>query len=168
MLDLKDWAYLMNLAFPMLVPRGVLAPDPLNGNKMALMYTLPVNVTAGDLTILEPQGSIDDLLRFENGNQLFFYSGNTDGSDSLADVGIPATFQTNIVQIPENLGVEGNNAATWTPLMGNPGFGGISRYVFVSDSTPVPEPRIGLIALGALLLVCRHFWRARGGSHVET
>src|ERR1700730_15055677 len=119
MLDL-NWAYLMNLAFPMLVPRGVLAADPLNGNKMALMYTLPFNVTAGDLTILEPQASIDDLLRFENGNQLFFYSGNTDGSDSLADVGIPTNLQTNTFQITEG-GSEGNNGALWSPSMGQPG-----------------------------------------------
>jgi hypothetical protein len=140
---------------------GVLTADPFNGGQMTLMYTLPFNVVAGDLTILEPQASTGDLLRFENGNQLFVYSDNVEGSDSPADVGIPANLQTNTFQIVES-GPEGNNGAIWNPSMGNPGDAGFAvQYNFTSDSTRVPEPSIGLVVLGGLLLVCRLYWRVR-------
>jgi hypothetical protein len=142
------------------VGQGMLAPDPLNGNQMALRYTLPFTAVSGDLLILEPMASTGDLLRFE-GNQLFFYSDNVEGSDSPADVGIPTTLQQNTFQIVES-GPEGNNGATYSPQAGGIGYTGSGvQYTFISDSTPVPEPSIGLVALGGLLLVCRLYWRVK-------
>jgi hypothetical protein len=137
----------------------------------ALTYSLlnPPGLTAGDLLLSESAGgAISDVIRFnptENCNGsigcLVFYSDNLDGIDSLADIGLPTARYTNTVSFAE-IGPEGNNGLTYTPLAGQPGFvagsDGPVTYVLQSDSS-VPEPSSILLlgtGLGALIVVCRN------------
>jgi hypothetical protein len=142
-------------------------PDPGPGGlPAALTYGLlnPPGLVAGDLILLEqPVGTISDIIRFnpnQNGGSLVFYSDNSDGVDSLADTGFPNALYTNNFTLFE-VGPEGANGITYTPVAGQPGFvagaGGPVTYVITSDS-PVPEPcSLTLLALGATcgLVSCR-------------
>jgi hypothetical protein len=119
----------------------------------------PPGLTAGDLILLEPGavGTLSDIIRFnpnQNGGSLVFYSDNTDGKDSLADIGFPSALYTNNFTAFE-VGPEGNNGFSYTPTAGMPGFvagaGGPVTYVIRSDFTAVPEP--GTLALSGLTLV---------------
>jgi len=168
---------------------GFLAPDPGPGGlTSALTYDLlfaapPVDdvfsiaafVTPGDVVLLE-QGVVSDVIRFNSffdggidilafdGSPftLVFYSDSLDGSDALADTGLPTAFYTNVVRI-EEIGPEGNNGVFYTPTEGQPGyieFGGIDgpagvtgfTYHFVSDSVPEPSST-ALLLLGLAVLV---------------
>jgi len=135
----------------------------------ALTYGLlnPPGLTAGDVLLSEsPGGSISDIIRFnptENCSNsigcLVFYSDNLDGIDSRADIGLPTGRYTNTVSLME-IGPEGDNGLTYTPVAGQPGFvagaDGPVTYVLASDS-PVPEPStIVLFGTGmAALLIIR-------------
>jgi len=135
----------------------------------ALTYSLlsPPGLTEGDLLLSEsPGGSISDIIRFnptENCSNtigcLVFYSDNFDGIDSRADIGLPTGRYTNTVSLME-IGPEGDNGLTYTPVAGQPGFvagaDGPVTYVLASDS-PVPEPStIVLFGTGmAALLIIR-------------
>jgi PEP-CTERM motif len=87
-----------------------------------------------------------------------FYSDNAEGSDALADTGFPTASYANALTLTE-VGPEGNNGITYTPLAGQPGFvagaAGPVTYVIVSDAA-VPEPAtltlLGLGAAGFLLI----------------
>ncbi len=153
------------------VPCG-LGQDPLPGGRITVIYDLfapPLEqvgflITPGDLVLTEPgTGAISDIIRFlpppaglDGGGIsafLVFYSDNLDGVDALADVGIPPLSPFTNVFMPE-IGPEGNNGITYTPLPGQPGFlsvPGFATYIIHSD---VPEPAtlallgIGLAGLG--------------------
>jgi hypothetical protein len=143
-------------------------PGP-GGLAGALTYDLlnPPGQTAGDLVLLENGGLVSDIIRFNPSETcsgttgcLVFYSDNFDGVDSLADIGFPTASYTNILTVNE-VGPEGNNGFTYTPMAGQPGFvagaGGPVTYVIQSDSS-VPEPSSILllgIGLGAVIFVCR-------------
>lgn len=121
--------------------------------------------TPGDLILNEPGGGQSDLLRFF-GSNLYFYSDNADGADSLADVGFPTMTQTNMLTETE-VGPEGGpNGFTYTPTAGQPGFNAIfpTTYVIISDAAPavgVPEPSsLALLGLGGLSLF-GYGWRRR-------
>src|SRR4029079_9543074 len=85
----------------------------------------PPSMVAGDLILLEPLGGIlSDVIRFnpqQHGGSLVFYSDNTDGADALADTGFPTAFYTNNITFTE-VGPEGANGFTYTPIAGQPGF----------------------------------------------
>jgi hypothetical protein len=119
----------------------------------------------------EASGAISDILRF-NPNEvcsgstgcLVFYSDNADGVDALADTGFPRTTY-NLEQLVSEVGPEGSNGATYTPVAGQPGFvAGASApvtYVLRSDVTAVPAPA-SLVLLGiglAGLAVARNRYR---------
>jgi hypothetical protein len=136
---------------PLTPDPGILATDP-NTGELALLYQLPVLVNSGDVTVTEPGGGVSDLLRFtdrngvETGNhdatQMFYYSDNLDGADSLADVGIPTILVANgtIAEV----GPEGNNGFDWQPD-GAPYPTG-NEYFGTSDT---PEPgTMSLVGLG--------------------
>jgi hypothetical protein len=133
---------------------GFLAPDPNNGNSLALLYRLPMLVNSGDVLVTEPAGNVSELLRFTNPNggetgaqdatQMFYYSDNVDGVDSLADFGgIPAILLANgtIAEV----GPEGNNGFDWQP--DHAAYPNGNEYFGTSDGlATVPEP-------GSLLLL---------------
>jgi len=161
----------VTLPFALLTDPG---PGGLTG---ALTYGLlnPPGLTAGDLLLDEAPGVISDVIRFNptetcfvgNLGCLVFYSDKSDGSDSLADIGLPTVFYTNALTVNE-VGPEGNNGFTYTPTAGQPGFvagaDGPVTYVIQSD---VPEPSSILLlgtALGAVIFICRKRVRYRLGG----
>ncbi len=144
-----------------------LLPDPGPGGlPAALTYGMlsPPGLVAGDLILLEPPSSqMSDLIRFnpnQNGGSLVLYSDNTDGAEALADTGFPLALYPNNVTFTE-VGVEGANGFTYTPIAGQPGFvagaAGPVTYVIISDS-PVPEPSTLLLAAFSALPA---LWRRR-------
>ena len=144
-----------------------LLPDPGPGGlPAAATYGLlnPPGLVAGDLIFFEvPVNTISDLIRFnpnQNGGSLVFYSDNLNGVDALADTGLPTALYANNITFTE-VGPEGANGLTYTPVAGQPGFvagaAGPVTYVITSDSR-VPEPcSLTLLALGAAcgLASCR-------------
>jgi len=122
-------------------------------------------VVTGDLMILEqPGGALSDLIRFQPGNPftfqpgtIFFYSDNSDGIDSLADVGFPTAFNANTLSVVES-GVEGDfQMYHYVPSPGQPGYVDdpanpghtYVAYNFISD---VPEPSFGIYVTLTLAL----------------
>ncbi|MFO1512535.1 MAG: PEP-CTERM sorting domain-containing protein [Verrucomicrobiota bacterium] len=160
-----------------LFPAGGLANDIGPGGKPnALTYYLgnavpPFGQTIGslvpgDLFILEtPGGPLSDLIRFRTGNptlfapaSFVFYSDNSDGVDSLADIGFPTAFNPNTATLLEP-GVEGGfQMIHYVPLPNQPGYvddpanpgHSYVAYNFISD---VPEPTTMALVATCLLLV---------------
>ena len=100
---------------------------------------------SGDVEILDSSSAVAEVIRFNATEScpgsttgcLLFYSLDTSGG-TLADVGEPTSFFSNLVTISEG--------ATYTPTTGRPGFLHLSetptQYTFTitSSSTAVPEP----------------------------
>jgi len=151
-----------------------LQPDPGPGGlASALTYGLlnPPGLTAGDLVILEPGlGVISDILRF-NPNEtiagttgaVVAYSDNSDGPDSLADKGFPTALYANVFTVIE-VGPEGNNGFSYTPIVGQPGFvagaAGPVTYRFLSDTVPEPSTA-ALLLSGVALIGIGRYWPRR-------
>ena len=138
-----------------------LLPNSTGGPASALTLGILANIVPGDVVLLEADGS-SDVIRFtgtEGITRMLFFSDNADGSDALADTGLPSQLSTNVVRLSE-VGTEGNNGAFYTPTANQPGFlnGLITlSYHFVSDS-PVPEPStwaMMLLGFGAIGLAMR-------------
>jgi hypothetical protein len=103
-----------------------------------------------------------DYIRFNGNGTLDFYSDNVPTADSLGDTpSPPLAFYPNLVTISE-VGLEGNNSATYTPTAGQPGFDlSGPTYHFISDGVAaVPEPA-SIAILGACLLRVAFFSRRR-------
>jgi len=139
---------------------GTMATDPTSG-LTALTYTLPFPVTPGDVLMTEDVAPPSDLVRFNYNpdagiSTLVFYSDKDDPILSLADTGLPGTFNTNLVVISE-VGPEGNNGAIYTPGEGGPGAADFPvQYQIISD-VPLP-PSALLLGSGLLgLLGLRRF-----------
>ena len=145
-------------------------PGP-GGLPSALTYGLqnPPGLVAGDLILSEPgslNGLVSDIVRFnpsQNNGSLVFYSDTTDGVDSMADVGFPTLLNTNTLTLPE-VGPEGSNGLTYTPVAGQPGFvagaGGPVTYVIQSDTVPEPVS-FGLVIIGLSLMIGTYIRRLR-------
>jgi len=157
---------------PVPVPYTV-APDPSGGVAAnVLIYTLPFQVTPGDVALLEPgqpSSAPSDIVRFftpstANFSYIIFYSDIEAGEPNtdLADSGLPVS--PNAFPIPE-VGPEGNNGATWNPVPGQPGSAptGVNiQYNIISD---VPEPgSLALLAGGIGILLGMNRFRQRGLS----
>ena len=130
-------------------------PGGLTG---VLIYTLPFPGVQGDV-LLTDSGVVLDLLRFNGNGTVIFYSDNINGIDSIGDtLAPPGSRYPNNVTIAE-VGLEGNNGATYTPTANQPGYGTTDftvTYNFVSDGTIVPEPSsFWLMAAGLGVLSSR-------------
>ena len=150
---------------------GVDIPQIGSDQYATLYYDLPYSVVTGDVVLLEPQTTyqeISDVLRFVNvqgvtgapiTGRVYVYS-DIETSDippyDLADTGIPQLLTSPSVPVYVNeQGTEDgwNGYMGYTPQSGLPGHmaSAIVTYNFTSD---VPEPAtIGLLGLGALSLL---------------
>jgi hypothetical protein len=133
---------------------GFIGTDPGPGGLAGvLIYNLPIPGVQGDVLMQDGVGGpILDIIRFNGNSTLVFYS-DTPPRDALADTpSPPGALYANTVTIPE-VGPEGNNGATYTPIAGQPGYdptGLVTSYVFVSDAV-TPEPSsLALLGMGVL------------------
>jgi hypothetical protein len=118
-------------------------PDPTTG---APTWILPFSVVAGDVLGKENADLSSDLLRFPDvtgggisDRVMLFSDLDADSPGDMADVGIPAVLQPNLVSLPEVGGFIDYDVP-----------GGIVDYHVFSE---VPEPTsLVLLGLGALLL----------------
>jgi hypothetical protein len=140
--------------------------DPSNG-LLPLVYQIPPTVTGivvqGDVGLIEVAGTPpSDLLRWGNlatGAVLVVYSDKTDVDDTAAaDVGLPGTFQPNLIFLQET-GPEGgiNGLFGYAPTPNQPGYylnsaGDTPTYNFISDT---PEPASAAMLFGSVLLIAR-------------
>ena len=143
-------------------------PFDMNNGLKPLIYSYPARDPSlpgfatpadGDVLLTE-NGSLSDIVRFFNG-QIIFYSLN-DGDHSLADVGLPQSRMTNSVTIPEI-----GEMAFYQPDFGQPGFGagvqgqGNVDTTYIITSGAVPEPSTSAMAAAALLMGLGYWWRKR-------
>lgn len=145
---------------------AALQDDPGPGGLAdALTYSLlnPPGLTSGDVLLTEGVNEmISDVIRFNPAETcaadgsigcLVFYSDNSDGKDSLADIGFPGETYDNVVVLPE-LGPEGANGAVYTPIAGQPGFvadvaGPVTYHIFSDGTFATPEPAsLGMLLAG--------------------
>jgi hypothetical protein len=129
-------------------------PDPMNGNVKVPTFTLPERVIAGDLLVVDSNGSVGDLVRFPDlgdgtgtANVMLYYSDNADGKDSQSDVGIPLKKQPIIGTVLED-GPEGKNRFIFTA--GTLPFANIYRGV--SDGSIPEPPSVVLLLTSSLAL----------------
>lgn len=118
-----------------LSPRGPLPSTvaSIAGNPTTLAYQLPGPVVPGDVRVLGSGEGTSDLLRFADTidpatgtvqGWLLYYSDNSDGTDSLADTGIPDV-STSAPFVFE-FGPEGFNEFTYTPAGASDSYSGLS------------------------------------------
>ena len=141
---------------------GFLADDPGPGGLSGVLtYTLPFDPAPGDVHLSEGSGFLD-LIRFNPGGSLVFYSDNLDGFVSLADTPSPPTgAYPNIVSVPE-FDLDVGRGALYQPTRGQPGYDGqaLPTYLFISNgAVPAPAAAGGL----AMLLVLTAAAKRRSG-----
>jgi hypothetical protein len=123
-----------------------MGPDPGPGGlPMTLTYRPPLTIAPmfGDLLLLEPDGLLSDIVRFNQDGSIVFYSDleAADPNKELADVGFPTAYWDNRFVIDE-LGPEGNNGVVYSPLPGQPGSfpAGVVPVTYRIMSDVIPEP----------------------------
>jgi hypothetical protein len=146
---------------PQTLPFSII-PDPGPGGKSnVLAYNLgnTPNLVGGDVVLVDSDGLISDLLRFDPvtaGGTLFFYSAQDAGIDAIADIGLPTGRNTNVISLLEEPVLGGGFGAHYTPnFLQGPGYGGgADTYYFLSDPIGIPEPASLFLLLtgGAVLL----------------
>jgi hypothetical protein len=158
-----------NFTFGVTLPHAMAADPGPGGLPGALTYLgLPFLGFVGDVLLLEPSTQQpSDLIRFNGNGTIVFYSDNAEGGGpvgpalaeppDLADIGLPVVFYANLVPIAE-VGAEGMNGATYTPLPGQPGYDpSLPTYTFISD---IPEPgTVTLVGLSIAGLLAIRRWK---------
>jgi hypothetical protein len=134
---------------PPVLPFAI-ALEPFSG-LTTLVYRLPFTAAEGDVFAYEGTNTsvYSDLMRFENGTNLFIFSDLDDTNHAPADVGIPAARNgVPLLILQENIIQEGKAAEVdFTAAAGGPGYTGFDiQYKLLSEGL-VPEP-------GSLSLVC--------------
>jgi hypothetical protein len=159
------------------------ALEPMSGFT-TLMYTLPWPVTRGDLILTETNGTVTDLIRFDNilnttgtldGVAYFFSDGYGDETPiPMADspFGIPPPNAAIPTVTMLEQGPEGNNGVFYVTSGGSPGSalqGGNTltvAYTIISDSPVVPEPStfvlLGMSGFG----LAAYAWRKRRSAQM--
>lgn len=138
---------------------GQMEADPGPGGlPSALTFTLNLPLgpalsqpVVGDLRLLEPGGAVADIVRFNPGMSMVFYSTAKPGvPPRLADTGLPAALYANTAQVFEG--------QMYLPGPGDPGFalnlasGRPLAYLAV-NTAPVPEPAtLPMLLAGVALL----------------
>jgi hypothetical protein len=145
---------------------GVLASDlGPGGLSSALTFTAhpaEENFVVGDVLILDGNGKVSDVLRFNPDpgpgpgliSPILFYS--NDSAGLLADTGLPTAFYANNLSISENQ----SGFTIYTPIAGQPGFEpalGALPVTYQIFSTPDPDSTLSLfgVALCAIGLLRR-------------
>lgn len=144
---------------PLLFRTGPDPFDPTNG-LFPLIYSYPpdssergyADPTGGDLLIHDGTGMLTDVVRFV-GKDIVFYS--LLGGGEPADVGLPTTFMSNVVDLTAN-----GPGLFYSPNDGEPGYGagfagaGNVYSTFQITVSAVPEPALGmLMAVGGLTVL---------------
>jgi hypothetical protein len=134
-----------------------LSQDPGPGGLASVLtYTVPFPTHPlflnGDLLLTEADagGAVSDVVRFENGNNFFFYSDNIDGVDAMADTGLPTALFPFQFAAPE-VGPEGNNGVTYIASGSTPGSiaGPVTVTYIIHSDLSAPEPAtLALLGLG--------------------
>ena len=136
---------------------GMLMSDPGPGGlTSALAFTAHPQAPfpEGDVVLLDANGHVSDILRFDTETnpgpgspQLIFLYSNDHGG-LLADTGLPSSMFTNTVTIQENP----SGPTIYTPVAGQPGFSSDSPLgdSFLIFSTP--DTGSTLLMLGAAVL----------------
>lgn len=144
---------------------GTTGRRKINGIANVLFYKLPAphfgfpSFVSGYLSLLEPDGSTSDVVRFA-GRTIYFFSDNEDSGGDLADTGLPKIPRKANQTTRLEIGPESLNFAFYVPeKLGKPepGFSSNKKsaydYIIISD---IPEPGTlillggSLIALGAV------------------
>lgn len=136
---------------------GVLASDPGPGGlSSALTFTAhpqELNFVVGDVLILDGNGKVSDVLRFNPDpgpgpgltSPILFYSNDFAGG-LLADTGLPTAFYANNSTISENQ----SGLTIYTPIAGQPGFEpapGALPVTYQILSTPDPGSTMSLFGV---------------------
>lgn len=137
---------------PITMPFSLTNDSGPGGLSNALTYNLlgPPSLVGGDVILSDPVGA-GDVIRFFGTTYFIFYS--DEGTDGLADIGLPTALFENHVTLAET-GTEGSDGVFYTPTANQPGYvAGFSvTYHFISDSA-VPEPAtwaMMLVGFGAI------------------
>ena len=82
--------------------------DPVSGKTTVRYNLLSVGVVTGDLLVLDPDGRISDILRFNDDmRSVFVFSSDRNGGTDPADVGIPFPDITSPISVATKLISEG-------------------------------------------------------------
>jgi hypothetical protein len=137
--------------------------DPVSGKTTTRYNLLSPGVVTGDLLVLDSDGRISDILRFNDDmRSVFVFSSDRGGGTDPADVGIPFPDITSPISVASEVDLGGGmfGVTNTPPTASSPGFAardaGTVTYTFVSDvgaAASAPEPATYLLIGVPLVLL---------------